>query len=296
MADQKQSPRQEEKATGHTERESKLRKRERRMQERLQIAQQAYDKAVERVKRAQARLQKRQARVRRLEERLTLLHQQAGEPSTSLSTSEAAPGSEKPQREDVSYSQEPVQEQELLAAELQVAATTEPAEDVQQEQELLAEELRVGATAPSESPLSISTGEIAEETPATTQSNQDNQPGIAQAETSGAPQSPLPLSPGEASGLARIARAVAETAERQQGDLRVPARARQRRCERRADAGARAPCCQGGKTDHGRALLARRHLLFAPQSNRRAPAVESNDKACPAPPAVAPESAAKPPA
>ena len=131
MADQKQSPRQEDQATGHTERERKLRRRERRMQERLQIAQQAYDKALERVKRAEARLQKRQARVGRLEERLTLLHQQAGEPSTSFSTSEAAPGSEKPQREDVSYSQELVQEEELLAAELQVA-TTEPAEDVQQ--------------------------------------------------------------------------------------------------------------------------------------------------------------------
>src|SRR5436853_7842031 len=116
MADQKPSPQQEEQSTGHTELERKPRKRERRLQVRLQKAQQAYDKALERVKRAEARLQKRQARVGRLEERLTLLHQQAGEPSTSLSTSEAAPGSEKPQREDVSYSQELVQEAEQLAA------------------------------------------------------------------------------------------------------------------------------------------------------------------------------------
>src|SRR5438477_3024088 len=106
MADQKRSPQQEEQASGRTEPERKLRQRERRMQERLQKAKQAYAKAQERVKRAEARLQKRQARVQRLEERYTLLRQQAGEPSTFPSTSEAAPGSEKRQREDAAHVEE----------------------------------------------------------------------------------------------------------------------------------------------------------------------------------------------
>src|SRR2546421_12935709 len=195
MANQKQS-------TRHTEPERKPRKRERRIHQRLQKAQQAHDKALERVKRAEAQLQKRQARVQRIEKRLTLLRRQSGELSTSPSTLENAPGSE------------PLLQQELLAAELQAAAT-EPAElteDVQQEQELLAEELRVGATAPSENPTPVSTGE----TPATAQSIQDDQEGIAQEETTRVPASPSPSSPSpaEAIGFAKIARAVAESTER----------------------------------------------------------------------------------
>src|SRR6266566_905861 len=148
------------------------------------------------------KLQKRQARVQRIEEHLTLLRRQSGEISNSPSTLENAPGSE------------PLSQQELLAAELQAAAI-EPAElseDVQQEQELLAEELRVGATAPSENPIPVSTGE----TFATAQSNQDDQEGIAQEETTPAPASPSPssLAPAEAPGFAKIAQAVAESTER----------------------------------------------------------------------------------
>src|SRR5438270_3530493 len=200
MANQKPSPRQEKQSTRHTEPERKPRKRERRIHQRLQKAQQAHDKALERVKRAEAQLQKRQARVQRIEERLTLLRRQSGELSTSPSTLENAPGSE------------PLLQQELLAAELQAAAT-EPAElseDVQQEQELLAEELRVGATAPSENPIPVSTGE----TFATAQSNLDDQEGIAQEETTSAPASPSSLAPAEATGFAKVARAVAESTER----------------------------------------------------------------------------------
>ena len=202
MANQKPSPRQEKQSTRHTEPERKPRKRERRIHQRLQKAQQAHDKALERVKRAEAQLQKRQARVQRIEERLTLLRRQSGELSTSPSTLENAPGNE------------PLQQQELLAAELQAAAIgpAEPSEDVQQELELLAEELRVGATAPSENPIPVSTGE----TSGRAQSNQDVQEGIQQEETTPAPASPSPssLAPAEATGFAKIARAVAESTER----------------------------------------------------------------------------------
>src|SRR5256714_8243153 len=198
MANQKPSPRQEKQSTRHTEPERKPRKRERRIHQRLQKAQQAHDKALERVRRAEAQLQKRQARVQRIEEHLTLLRRQSGELSNSSSTLENAPGSE------------PLSQQELLAAELQAAAAepAEASEDVRQEQELLAEELRVGATAPSENPIPVSTGE----TSATAQSNQDDQEGIAQEETT--PASPSSLAPAEATGFAKIARAVAESTER----------------------------------------------------------------------------------
>ncbi len=191
--------------------EKKLRKRERTLRKRLQDARESQAEALERFKRAEARLEKRSLRTQNLEARLMIVSQQLGISQTpQVSIDQFAQTLLIPNDEDMQTAEpQPEMMQTLITEEWIVPPTFPPAEAAMME--WLANPL------PAEVELELS-GIFAIEQDASAATSEASEADEPVSEDAGAHDENLPsvtgiVSPDEANGLAKIARAVAETAE-----------------------------------------------------------------------------------
>ncbi|HLJ35187.1 MAG TPA: hypothetical protein VKU38_16155 [Ktedonobacteraceae bacterium] len=186
--------------------EKKLRKRERTLRERLQDAREAQAEALARCQRAEARLEKRTLRTQKLEKRLTDVQQQLNIMYT-LPDEQATQPLPVSNAEDSSVTEsEPTQGQTAEAEQALLAPSSESMrEEIERLAEALHVEIEVASVFVANPDGSSEVGEIS----ATDEAGED----IDLNEEIAIADNTIVQS-GEASGLAKIARSVAETAER----------------------------------------------------------------------------------